>query len=125
MTRTKFVNGHSGAGYTEEHRALHAEVEGKFGQWYYVTPSWLVKPEPYSNGMEGYDPLPFWWREAIEKPKTMIEYEVKYGNGSGSLHIHFAYYDPARGQVFANEMECPNKSSHHLYQTCQTCRQYG
>ena len=116
---------HSGAGYTAEHRALHEEFEGHFGQWYYVSDYWLEEPKPYPNGISGYDPVPFLWREAIRKPMTMIEKPIHYGSGTGSLHIHFAYYNPERKQIFANEQECPNKSGHHLYQTCGTCRQYG
>jgi hypothetical protein len=111
MRRKKHKTGTwGGAGSSETWSAQ--EGPGEYTHWFNLSQSWIDRPD------DRYFSIPVWWREAIKSPGIVIHVRLQGGST-------FAQFVPERGQILAGVYDCPLRYSHHLYQTCNCCGQYG
>lgn len=107
----------NGAGFSRQYQDQQ-DPEGR-GHWF------KLRDQDIKNPDGKYCMLQKLWQDAIKNPGVMQEVIWTQGVGPGSKHREFAMYDPEKRMMLANESACPNRSGHHLYQTCWCCGQYG
>ena len=109
-----------GAGHTKSWDDQAGPTEDT--HWYNITDNELYAIDVDESR---YCSLPTHWITAIQNPGKTITVTGKQGTGQGSNYILSAFFNRDRQQVLAGLYDCPKRHTHHLYQTCKCCGQYG